>query len=97
METLPDDVVVYKRTPSFNEKAVPPGLLKSHSTRAGTWGRIVVEHGRLRYRILEPSIEEVILQPGTEGVVAPGQEHEVEPIGEVRFHVEFLRQAEESK
>lgn len=44
--------------------------------------------GRLLYRILAPR-EERVLSPGTPGVVAPEQPHEVEPLGKVRFYVEF--------
>jgi tellurite resistance-related uncharacterized protein len=47
--------------------------------------------GRLLYRILEPELEELVLAPGQNGVVEPEVLHEVEPIGEVRFFVEFLR------
>ena len=35
--------------------------------------------------------EEHVLGPGVEGVVEPEVPHEVEPLGPVRFFVEFLR------
>lgn len=91
MERLPDEVVPYKRTPEFSQDTVPAGLLRSHTTREGTWARIQVLEGRLLYRILEPSIEEHVLSPDVPGIVAPGVRHEVAPSGEVRFFVEFLR------
>ena len=55
------------------------------------WARIRVSEGRLRYRILEPALEEHVLTPETPGIVEPGVPHEVEPLGAVRFRVEFLR------
>lgn len=91
MKSLPADVVAYKRTAEFTEETVPAGLLKSHSTKAAVWGRICILSGRLRYRILEPTVEEHELTPENGGVVEPEVRHEVEPMGEVRFFVEFLR------
>lgn len=91
MKPLPSDAAPHRRTPDFTEATVPAGLLRSHTTKAGVWGRIHVVEGSLRYRILEPSVEEHVLEPGRDGVVEPGVAHEVEPLGPVRFFVEFLR------
>ena len=91
MRDLPPDARVYKSTPVFTEATVPSGLLRRHTTRAGTWGRIVVLHGRLRYRILEPALEEVVLDVDRHGVVEPEVPHEVEPLGSGSFRVDFLR------
>ena len=95
MKDLPDNVVSYKRTPEFSEDTVPKGLLNAHQTKAGTWGKIVVLEGVLRYRILEPETEtetEVTdLSPDLHGVVEPTVLHDVEPLGIVRFYVEFYR------
>lgn len=94
MKTLPADAEPYKRTATFTEETVPAGLLRAHRTKPGVWGRIVVEQGELRYRILEPTVEQVVLRPGLDGVVEPEVPHEVEPVGAVRFLVEFLRRPE---
>ncbi len=91
MKSLPAIVRPYRRTPEFTEETVPPGLRRSHRTRAGTWGLIVVLDGRLLYRILLSPAEELILNPDHPGVVEPEVEHEVELIGRVRFYVEFYR------
>ena len=91
MKSLPDTVASYKKTPEFTNETIPKGLLKSHSTKEGTWGKIVVLEGSLRYRILEPSIEEVDLSCEKYGVVEPTILHEVEPLTSVRFYVEFYR------
>ena len=50
--------------------------------------------GSLRYRILGPEPEEHVLSPGRVGIIEPERLHEVEPLGEVRFFVEFLRASE---
>ncbi len=91
MKTLPEDVVSYKRTPEFSNGTVPKGLLKAHQTKAGTWGSIVVLKGTLRYRILEPELEVIDLTPVKYGVVEPTILHEVEPLDDVLFYVEFYR------
>jgi tellurite resistance-related uncharacterized protein len=91
MESLPRDAVVYSRTPEFAGATVPAALRQSHTTKPGVWGRIRVVDGSLRYRILEPTLEEHVLTPDAPGIIEPEVPHEVEPIGEVRFFVEFLR------
>ena len=91
MKTLPETAVTYRRTPEFDAGTVPAGLLRAHSTRAGTWGRIVVLDGALTYRILEPEPEEYLLTPAQPGIVEPAVRHEVAPRGDVRFYVEFYR------
>ena len=89
MRDLPANVQAYRRTPTFTEDSVPTGLLKAHQTKASTWGKIVVLQGELLYRILEPAVEDVHLSPEKFGVVEPTVLHEVQPIGEVQFYVEF--------
>ena len=91
MKELPTDVAPYKNTPTFSETTIPGALLKSHTTKAGTWGKIVVLEGALRYRILEPQLEQVELSPNKHGVVEPTIAHEVEPQGKVSFFVEFYK------
>ena len=91
MKRLPTDVEAYRETPEFTQETVPGALLRRHQTKAGVWGRIRVLEGTLRYRILEPALEEHVLEPGRDGVVEPEVPHEVEPLGAVRFRVEFLR------
>lgn len=51
----------------------------------------MVLEGRLLYRILQPSAEALILDTDHPGIVEPEIEHEVEPMGKVRFYVEFYR------
>jgi len=92
--SLPPDVRFYRRTDVFTETSVPKGLLKAHATNPGVWGLIHVLEGRLAYRVTDPQrpATEVVLDPATPpGVVEPMVRHEVEPLGPVRFYVEFHR------
>ena len=91
MKSIPANAVTYHRTPEFSESTIPRALQSRHSTKRNVWGRICVVRGHLRYRILEPTLEEHTLSPQQHGVVEPQVHHEVEPIGQVRFYVEFLR------
>ncbi len=93
---IPDGFVDYKHTDEFTESTIPAGLRRDHATKAGVWARIVVAAGRLAYRIQAPLERRVELAPGTPGVVVPEVRHHVEPLGPVRFHVEFLRAPAES-
>ena len=54
MQVFPNDVTAYKKTPEFNESSIPKGLLKTHKTKAGVWGKIVILEGELQYTINEP-------------------------------------------
>ena len=91
MNILPDCVAAYARTATFSARSIPDNLRRSHRTKAGTWAKIVILEGRLRYRILEPVIREFELSPDRPGVVEPDVPHEVEAVGDVRFYVEFYR------
>jgi tellurite resistance-related uncharacterized protein len=94
---LPPGLVAYKRTAEFTAQSVPPGLLRAHSTKEGVWGLIHVLEGRLAYRITDPrrpASEVVLTPPQAPGVVEPTILHEVEPLGGVRFYVEFHRRAD---
>lgn len=90
MQSIPDNVSAYKKTPLFTEDTVPQGLLNDHNTKAGVWGKIVVTSGELRYTINQPH-EVVMLSEGVNGVVEPEVLHSVKPIGQMSFYVEFYR------
>lgn len=95
MTTLPRGAKPYRRTDTFTPATIPAGLLRSHATKAGVWGLIHVLEGHLIYRVTDPrrSPLEKILSPDLPpGVIAPQVLHEVEPVGDVRFYVEFHRE-----
>ena len=93
-QALPPGLELYKRTQSFTETTVPNALLNDHSTKAGVWGLIHVEHGRLRYIVTDPRrapAERLLTSESAPGVVEPTILHRVDPLGPVRFHEQFLR------
>lgn len=86
---LPDGLVARERSPVFTESTLPPEQSREGSTPAGVWGRIVVIEGRLRYRV--PSLErDSELHDGLPGIIVPEAAYSVEPLGSVRFFVEYF-------
>jgi tellurite resistance-related uncharacterized protein len=85
---LPAGVVAYRRTAIFDETTLPAALRRHHRTKPGVWALIHVMEGRLLFRTLDPP-GEMLLQPGVTGLIRPQQLHEVEPLGAVRFYIEF--------
>ena len=93
MKNLPSNLTAYHKTPIFTQETIPPGLLQHHTTKQGSWGKIVVISGQLCYRIFSDIAEEHILNSNLSGIIEPQVSHQVEPLGAVEFYVEFYRQA----
>ncbi|MDB4946391.1 MAG: hypothetical protein JWP97_5925 [Labilithrix sp.] len=91
MPKLPPDVAPYKQTPVFDRVSVPAGLKRSHTVKAGTWGEIVVEHGRVGYVLEDDGDLTIVLNPGIIGVIAPERPHHVQPEDDARFFVRFSK------
>ena len=69
---------------------MPAGLLRAHRIAAGTWGRINVRHGQLRFVAqTEPALS-VVMGPGSIQAIPPEVRHEVQPLGAVRFSIDFF-------
>lgn len=90
MKSLPSNVTPYKRTDVFTETSVPQGLLKTHRTLPGVWGKIIVLEGSLSYVIVGGQ-EEYELNTERFGVVEPQVVHHIRPNGKVSFYVEFYK------
>ena len=89
---LPERFQAYKRTPEFDAASIPDGLRKAHTTKSGVWAKIHVLDGQLRYSVHAPLTQEFVLEPTRAGIIVPELLHHVEPLGAVRFFVEFYRQ-----
>jgi tellurite resistance-related uncharacterized protein len=85
---LPAGFVAYKRTPVFTEMSIPDALRRDHATRPGVWAVIHVLEGRLRCTVDVPALT-AELTPDRPGVVPAESRHHVEPLGPVRFQIEF--------
>jgi tellurite resistance-related uncharacterized protein len=78
-----------RTTPVWNEESVPPGLRQAHRVAPGTWGRIRVREGRLRLNF-GAAADPIELGPGSSHSLPPGFEHDVTPLGSVRFEIDFF-------
>jgi len=98
MKELPADVALYSASPKegeYTKGTFPAGLIKEHTTKAGTWGIVRVSTGRLQYTIKSPGAEEeevIYLDASSPGVIEPQVPHELLPLSEdVAFTVEFYK------
>ena len=80
---LPDAVTHVRNSEVWDETSIPAGLRRAHRLGRGTWGVLHVDTGALRF-------DETDLAAGQTRVIPPGVEHQVEPLGHVRFWIEFL-------
>lgn len=90
--SLPLDVRPYKQTRVFTQDDMPQGLRKNHVTKPGVWALIHVIEGRLLYHVTDPSVPPMefdLTSDTLPGLILPDELHHVEPIGAVRFYVEF--------
>lgn len=87
---LPDALRFVRSTPVWDEHTLPKALRRAHRVATGTWGRITVHQGRLRFRAQTHPPLEVVLGPNTTQAIPPDIEHDVSPLGTVRVSVDFL-------
>ncbi len=88
---LPDGLRVVRSTELWDEHTVPAALRRAHRLSPGVWGRLQVQHGRLRFWAqTEPPLE-LIVGPEQPQGIPPEVEHHVERLAEVRFLVECMR------
>ena len=87
---LPGDARLARSSVEWDETTIPPELLRAHRLPAGTWGRLTVREGSLRFTArLEPELA-VEIPAGRCQAIPPEVEHEVLPLGPVRFSLDFL-------
>ncbi len=87
---FPEGLAEYKRTPEFTQDTIPKGLLKNHTTKLGTWGKVHVLQGALLYTPEgQPSTR---VHEGETANIPPEMLHHVAADGDVRFYVAFYTQ-----
>jgi len=88
---LPAGVSVVRKTEVWDEETMPAGLRRAHRVAAGVWGRLHVEEGQVRFRARTSPAIDLVLGAGDTQSIPPEVDHEVEPQGQLRFFIEFLR------
>lgn len=90
---IPRGLVVVRTTATWDEHTMPDALRRSHRVASGTWGRIRVDVGALRFVAdTEPATDVIVVSGRVQGI-PPDVAHQVEPQGSTRFAVEFLAPA----
>jgi tellurite resistance-related uncharacterized protein len=87
---LPDGLVVLRTTATWDEHTMPDALRRAHRVASGTWGRLRVESGSLRFVACTDPLTDAIVGPGEVQGIPPDVEHRIEPRGRIRFAIDFL-------
>lgn len=87
---LPGSVRWVRSTPVRDEHTMPRGLRRAHRLAGGTWGRIVVHDGKLRFAAETAPTIGVQLGSGSTQAIPPEVAHEAEPLGSVHFSIDFF-------
>lgn len=87
-------LIAYKRMPIWTKDTMPEALQRKHNTKVGTWGKITVLKGQLRFIELTEEGEEIashLFEAGAETPMAEPQAwHRVEAAtDDVEWYLEF--------
>jgi tellurite resistance-related uncharacterized protein len=88
---LPDDVVLVRTTPVFDNDTVPAALLRAHRVSDDVWGRLVVHTGTLCFTFDDDPGEMIMLADGGSTAIPPGRQHHLELHGPTTFVIEFWK------
>ncbi|MBC7159369.1 MAG: hypothetical protein H5U21_04880 [Porphyrobacter sp.] len=77
MSDPPSDLVCYRRIGPFDAAAIPAGLLREHTLKAGVWGRVGSGQSE---RLVAPA----------ETFIPPQRPHHVEVSPDVSLEIELL-------
>lgn len=89
--TMPTGLHLVRTTPEFTDESVPAGLLGTHEVGQGSWGRLRVHAGALRF-VFENDASDTHDLAASESIdIPPLTPHHVEPQPGCRFVVEFHR------
>lgn len=90
--SLPNGLVFTRRTPLFTHATIPAALLSAHSVKAGVWGLLRVESGRVRYCLDTAPAEALVVEVGGTVAIEPEAPHHVELLdADSAFLIEFHR------
>lgn len=91
---MPEKLIAYKRLPLWTKDTMPEAVQRKHNTKVGTWGKITVLKGKLKFVELTEDGEEVashIFEAGADNPMAQPQAwHRVEALtDDVEWFLEF--------
>lgn len=91
---MPEKLIAYKRMPLWTKDTMPEAVQRKHNTKVGTWGKITVLKGKLKFVELTEDGEEVashVFEAGADNPMAQPQVwHRVEALtDDVEWFLEF--------
>ena len=91
---MPEKLIAYKRMPLWTKDTMPEAVQRKHNTKIGTWGKITVLKGKLKFVELTEDGEEVashVFEAGADNPMAQPQAwHRVEALtDDVEWFLEF--------
>jgi tellurite resistance-related uncharacterized protein len=89
--TVTGNLVVVRRSDTWDEHTVPAGLWRDHRLARGTWGLLRVVDGTLRFIASTEPATDVVLAAGDSQLIPPEVVHHLAPASDARFFIEFLR------
>ena len=88
---LPAGLTVVRTTATWDERTMPNGLRSAHRVAGGTWGRLRVIEGSLRFVAQTEPVTDVVVDARQSQGIPPDVEHHVATSGPTRFEIDFLR------
>lgn len=100
MTITTDTLVPYKQTPTWSSTDIPDTLLHRHNTKVGTWGKITVLSGQLKFYALTEDdviIDEFVIDTNQDSpFVEPQAWHKIEALtDDLTFYLEFYCQPQD--
>ena len=91
---MPEKLIAYKRMPLWTKDTMPEAVQRKHNTKVGTWGKITVLKGKLKFVELTEDGEEVashVFEAGADNPMAQPQAwHRVEALtDDVEWFLKF--------
>ncbi len=89
--SLPAGIEKYAESPLFTAGKVPESLQKLHSTKVGTYARLIVTAGEVQYFLVGEKTPVTTIKVGDEFIILPAEEHYVQVTDDAEFFLEFCR------
>jgi tellurite resistance-related uncharacterized protein len=88
---IPEAYRIGRTSTEWDEHSMPAGLRRSHRLAAGVWGRIVMGEGRMRFVSESDPTCDLVVTSEAPQAIPPEVPHSVEPLGPVRFVIQFYQ------
>lgn len=88
---LPSDVALTRTVGPFDAASLPPGLLREHRLREGSWGLLRLQEGQLDFVWDDAEGGRFNLRAPAEVIVPPCAPHHLELDGPVLVEISFYR------